>query len=55
MPAFQDASGNPLGIHVFGEVTLSYASLIEIVIILLAAYLSFKTTDAKIRTRNHQS
>ena len=53
MPAFQDASGNPLGIHVFGEVTLSYASLIEIVIILLAAYLSFKTTDAKIRTRNH--
>lgn len=53
MKAFQDGAGNPLGIHIFGEVTLSYSSLIEIVIILLAAYLSFKTTRAEIRTRNH--
>ena len=45
MPAFQDAAGNARGIHIFGEVSLSFPSLIEIVLILLAAFLSFKTTD----------
>ena len=29
LPAFQDASGNVLGIHIFGEVQLSYPSLLE--------------------------
>lgn len=43
------------GIHVYGEVTFTYAALIEIVLILLAAFLSFKTTDKKIRTNNHFS
>ena len=42
MPMFQDAAGNVLGIHVFGEVTLSYPAIIECVIILVSAFLSFK-------------
>ncbi len=53
MTAFQNAEGAVKGIHLFGEVTLGYPSLIEIVIILLAAFLSFKTTSSDIRTRNH--
>ena len=53
LPAFQDASGHTLGIHIYGEVVLTYPALIEIVIILLAAGLSFKTTDQEIRIKNH--
>ena len=53
MPAFQDAAGNVREIHIFGEVSFSFPSLIEIVLILLAAFLSFKTTKKEIRTRNH--
>ena len=53
MPAFQDAAGNARGIHIFGEVSLSFPSLIEIVLILLAAFLSFKTTDKEVRVKNH--
>ena len=34
MSAFQDAAGNVRGIHLFGEVTLTFPALIEIVIIL---------------------
>ena len=49
----QDAAGNVRGIHIFGEVTLSFPSIIEIILILAAAFLSFKTTDKKIRVRNH--
>ena len=45
--------GNVLGIHVFGEVTLSYPAIIECVIILVSAFLSFKTTDGSIRRENH--
>ena len=36
MPAFQDAAGNVRGIHIFGEVTLSFPSIIEIILILAA-------------------
>ena len=43
MSAFQDAAGNVRGIHLFGEVTLTFPALIEIVIILLAAFLSFNS------------
>ena len=50
---FQDAEGKVLGIHILGEVVLSYPAVIEIAIILLAAFLSFKTTDASIRRENH--
>ena len=53
MSAFQDAAGNVRGIHLYGEITLTFPALIEIVIILLAAFLSFKTTDSSIRTKNH--
>lgn len=53
MPAFQDAAGNVKGIHIYGEVTLGFPAVIEIVLILLAAWLSFKTTDRDIRRRNH--
>lgn len=53
MEMFKNASGETIGIHVFGEVVLSIPAIIEIVIILLAAFLSFKTTDAKIRKKNH--
>lgn len=40
-------------IHLFGEVYFPWASVVEIVIILIAAGLSFKTTNAKIRKENH--
>ena len=53
LPAFQDGDGNVLGIRIFGEVTLGYPAVIEIVLILLAAFLSFKTTDVSIRRANH--
>ena len=54
LPAFQDAAGNVKGLHIFGEVTLGYPSIIEIVIILLAAFLSFKTTGAEIDVYKRQ-
>lgn len=53
LPMFQDASQNVLGIHLYKEVVLSYPAIIEIIMILLAAFLSFKTTNQKIRTENH--
>ncbi len=55
MPAFQNAEGEVLGIHIYREVVLTYPAIIEIVIILLAALLSFKTTNEKIRIKNHFS
>ncbi|MCR4732748.1 MAG: sodium:proton antiporter [Lachnospiraceae bacterium] len=53
VPAFQNADGTVKGIPIFGEVTFGFPSLIECVIILLAAWLSFKTTPEKIRRKNH--
>ena len=53
MAAFQDAEGAVRGIHLFGEVTLTYPALIEVMIILVAAFLSFKTTSVEIRRENH--
>ena len=53
MPMFQDASGAVLSIPIFGEVKLGIPSLIEVVIILVAAFLSFKTSDPDIRRKNH--
>ncbi len=52
-PMFQDAEGNVRGIHIFGEVVLSFPAIIEILIILLAAFLSFRTTAPVIRKKNH--
>jgi Na+/H+ antiporter NhaD/arsenite permease-like protein len=53
MAMFQNAAGEVLGIHIFGEVTLTIPSLIEVCIILFAALLSFKTTNPEIRKKNH--
>ena len=50
---FQDAEGHVRGIHIFKEVSLSFPAMIEIVIILIAAFLSFRTTDPVIRKKNH--
>lgn len=52
-PMFQNQLGEVRGIHIFGHVSLTYPALIEIVIILLAALLSFKTSNPSIRTANH--
>ena len=46
VPFFQNAAGEVISIPIFGEV-------IEVVMILLAAFLSFKTTNAEIRKKNH--
>lgn len=43
------------GIHIYGEVELTYAALIEVIIILAAAFLSFKTTNKSVREDNHFS
>ena len=48
-----DGAGEVLGITIFGDVRLTLPAIIEIVIILGSAFLSFKTTNAKIRTENH--
>ena len=53
LPLFQDAAGNVLSIHIFGSVSLSYTAIIEIVMILAAAFLSFKTTKKEVRTKNN--
>ena len=53
LPAFLDASGNVRGITIFESVRLTLPAMIEIALILLAAFLSFKTTNEKIRTQNH--
>lgn len=50
---FQDAQGNALGIPLPAGVVFPWPSLIECVIILLAAFLSFKTTLQEIRRKNH--
>lgn len=52
-PMFQDAEGAVRGIRIFGEVKLTYPAMIEVAIILLSAFLSFKTTNPEIRRKNH--
>jgi Na+/H+ antiporter NhaD/arsenite permease-like protein len=53
LDVFKTAEGTVRGIHIFGEVTLTFPAIIEVAIILLAAFLSFKTTNPKIRKKNH--
>ena len=53
LPMFQDAAGSVLGITIYKSVKLTFPAIIEVAIILLAALLSFKTTNEKIRTQNH--
>ena len=52
---FKTAEGAVKGIHIYGEVTLTYPAFIETVIILLAALFSWKTTKKEIRETNHFS
>ena len=53
LSAFQNEAGQVLGIRIFGEVTLTWPSIIEMAIILLSALLSFKTTPVSVRKANH--
>ena len=53
LPMFQNEAGEVIGIHIFGEVTLTVPRILEIAIILLAAFLSFKTTHVSVRKSNH--
>lgn len=53
LPVFQNAEGAVRGIKVFEDVTFTFPAMIEIAIILLAAWLSFKTTKKEIRVKNH--
>lgn len=41
------------GIRLFGDVVLEWTSLVEMAMILLAAWLSFRTTDQSLRRQNH--
>ena len=43
------------GIHIYRDVELGYTALIEVAVILLAALLSFKTTNKKVRMDSHFS
>ena len=52
-PMFRTAEGTVRGLHIIGEVTLGFPTIIEIVLILAAAFLSFKTTPEEIRRANH--
>lgn len=53
LPIFQNANGTVKGLHIIGEVVLSYPTIIEIVLILTATLLSFRTTPEEIRRANH--
>ena len=53
LPVFQDPSGEVIGIHIYGNVSFPVTSLIEVIIILAAAFLSFRTTKKEIRISNH--
>lgn len=53
LATINDFFGN--GIKIEGEVKLSLATIIEVIIILISAFLSFKTTKAEVRTANNFS
>lgn len=53
LPLFRNADGTVRGIPILGEITLTWPAVIEIAIILASAWLSFRTTSAKVRTENH--
>lgn len=52
LPVFSNADGAVRGISL-GGVVLGFPSIIEIIIILLAAFLSFRTSDPQNRIKNH--
>lgn len=40
-------------IHIFGKAEFGFASILEVILILLAAFLSFKTTKKEVREKNN--
>ena len=54
VPFFQNDAGEVISIPIFGDVKLAITSLIEVVMILLAAFLSFKTTNPEIRKKKRR-
>lgn len=52
LPLFLDGDGKVRGIS-FGEAVLGFPSIIEIALILLAAFLSFRTSSPQNRVKNH--
>lgn len=51
--AFTDGvTGRPLGIAIFDDIVFPYSSVVQIAIILLASYVSLKTTKKSTRERN---
>lgn len=55
LDAFKNADGTVKGIHILGEVTFTWPAIIEIIIILIAAFLSYRTSSNDIRKANHFS
>ena len=53
LPLFRNADGTVRAIPMLGDVTLTWPAVVEIAIILASAWLSFRTTSAKVRTENH--
>ena len=53
LDVFRNPDGTAKGIRFLGEVTLAWPTVIEIVMILAAAFLSFRTTPERIRRTNH--
>ncbi len=52
LPKMSDFFADGAGIHIYDEVVLAYATIVEIVLILLAAFLSLKTTKKSTREIN---
>ena len=52
LPNMFDFFADGAGIHIYDEVTFSYAVIVEIIMILLAAFLSLKTTKKSTRELN---
>ncbi|NLY87548.1 MAG: sodium:proton antiporter [Clostridiales bacterium] len=55
MPMFQNSNGEVLGIKLFADVYLTLPQIIEIAVILIAAKLSFVTTDKELRRKNNMT
>ena len=53
MELFQNADGSVIGLPIYGDVVLTVPAVIEIAIILLAAFLSFRTSKPEFRQKNH--
>ena len=53
LPAFQNPDGSVRGLLLPAGVVLGWPAIIEMVIILMAAWLSFRTTSEVVRVENH--